>query len=121
PSEVLLQRPDVARAERLLRAANADIGAARANFYPSIGLTAGIGVASAELSGLFEGGSGTWNFVPSIRLPIFDGGRNRALLEVAEAARDIAVASHGPRSQAPRRAGADRIRQRGTRHAGRAA
>lgn len=116
PSEVLLQRPDVARAERLLRAANADIGAARANFYPSIGLTAGIGVASAELSGLFEGGSGTWNFVPSIRLPIFDGGRNRALLEVAEVDRDIAVAEYERAIQAAFREVADALAQQGTIH-----
>ena len=114
PSEVLQQRPDVAQAERLLRAANADIGAARANFYPSIGLTAGIGTASSELSGLFDGGSGTWNFIPSIRMPIFDGGRNRALLEVAEVDRDIAVARYERAVQSAFREVADALAQQGT-------
>jgi multidrug efflux system outer membrane protein len=114
PSEVLQRRPDIAQAERLLRAANADIGAARAAFYPSIGLTAGIGTASSELSGLFDGGSGTWNFVPTIRLPIFDGGRNRALLEVAEVDRDIAIARYEQSIQAAFREVADALVQQGT-------
>jgi len=114
PSEVLQRRPDIAQAERLLRAANANIGAARANFYPSIGLTAGIGTASGELSGLFDGGSGTWNFIPSIRLPLFDGGRNRATLGVAEVDRDIAVARYEQSIQSAFREVADALAQQGT-------
>ena len=114
PSEVLQHRPDIAQAERLLRAANANIGAARANFYPSIGLTAGIGTASSDLSGLFDGGSGTWNFIPSVRLPLFDGGRNRAVLEVAEVDRDIAVARYERSIQAGFREVADALAQQGT-------
>src|SRR5690606_2592182 len=114
PSEVLQRRPDIAQAERLLRAANANIGAARANFYPSIGLTAGIGTGSGELSGLFDGGSGTWNFIPSIRLPLFDGGRNRATLGVAEVDRDIAVARYEQSIQSAFREVADALAQQGT-------
>ncbi len=114
PSEVMQHRPDIAQAERLLRAANANIGAARANFYPSIGLTAGIGTASGELSGLFDGGSGTWNFIPAVRMPIFDGGRNRALLEVAEVDRDIAVARYERSIQSAFREVADALAQQGT-------
>lgn len=94
PSEVLLRRPDVVEAERQLQAANANIGAARAAFYPSISLTASAGTASAALSDLFKGGSGTWAFIPQISLPIFDHGRNRAGLQVAEAERDIRVADY---------------------------
>lgn len=94
PSEVLLRRPDVVQAERQLQAANANIGAARAAFYPRISLTASAGTASAELSDLFGGGSGTWAFIPQISLPIFDHGRNRSGLQVAEAERDIRVAEY---------------------------
>jgi multidrug efflux system outer membrane protein len=114
PSEVLQRRPDVAQAERMLRAANANIGAARAMFFPSIGLTADIGTASSSLSGLFDGGSGAWSFVPSIRLPIFDGGRNRANLEVAQVDRDIAVAQYEKTIQAAFREVADALAQQGT-------
>lgn len=94
PSSVLVQRPDVRAAERNLRAANADIGAARAAFYPSITLTGGIGTASSDLSGLFDGGSGAWSFSPAITLPIFTGGRNQANLEVAEVRRDRHIARY---------------------------
>ena len=94
PSEVLLRRPDVVQAERQLLAANASIGAARAAFYPSISLTASAGTASAALSDLFRAGSGTWTFIPQISLPIFDHGRNRSGLQVAEAERDIRVAEY---------------------------
>jgi multidrug efflux system outer membrane protein len=71
PSEVLLRRPDVQGAEHLLRAANANIGAARAAFFPSITLTGSIGSASSELSGLFDGGTQYWRFVPQVNVPIF--------------------------------------------------
>jgi multidrug efflux system outer membrane protein len=94
PSEVLLRRPDVQGAERLLRAANANIGAARAAFFPSISLTGAIGSASNDLSGLFDSGTSYWTFVPQVNLPIFEGGRLRANLGVATADRDIALAQY---------------------------
>ena len=94
PSAVLRQRPDIQRAEHALRAANANIGAARAAFFPSISLTASAGTASSELSGLFESGSRAWSFSPSISLPIFSGGRNRANLDVAKVRRDQNVARY---------------------------
>lgn len=88
PSAVLRQRPDIRQAEHALRAANANIGAARAAFFPRISLTASAGTASSELSGLFESGSKAWSFSPSVSLPIFSGGRNKANLDVAEVRRD---------------------------------
>jgi multidrug efflux system outer membrane protein len=94
PSEVLLRRPDVRAAEHELRAANADIGAARAAFFPSITLTGSIGSASDELSGLFGNGTQVWSFVPQVRVPIFEGGRLRAGLDVANVDRDIALARY---------------------------
>ncbi|MBC7992414.1 MAG: efflux transporter outer membrane subunit [Rhizobacter sp.] len=94
PSEVLARRPDVRQAEQQLIAANANIGAARANFFPRISLTASAGTASSELSGLFKSGSSAWTFAPQIVLPIFDAGRNKANLDVAQVNRDIAVAQY---------------------------
>jgi multidrug efflux system outer membrane protein len=94
PSELLTQRPDIRAAEQSLIAANANIGAARAAFFPRISLTAGIGTASNELSGLFDDGSGTWSFVPQLVLPIFDAGRNRANLSLTEVRKNIAVANY---------------------------
>jgi multidrug efflux system outer membrane protein len=94
PSEVLLRRPDVRATEHELRAANASIGAARAAFFPSITLTGSIGSASDELSGLFASGTQVWSFVPQIRVPIFEGGRLRGNLQVANADRDIALARY---------------------------
>lgn len=94
PSELLERRPDVLEAERNLRAANADIGAARAAFFPSIALTASQGTASDALSGLFAAGSKAWAFAPQVTLPIFTGGRNRANLRSARVARDIDVAKY---------------------------
>ena len=94
PSEVLLRRPDVLAAEYRLQAQNADIGAARAAFFPSIRLTASAGSASDEFSGLFESGTDSWSFVPRISIPIFQGGRLRAALGVAQADRDIALAEY---------------------------
>lgn len=94
PSDVLLRRPDVLQAEFQLLAANADIGAARAAFFPSITLTGAVGVVSEELSGLFDDGAGTWAFVPRLNLPIFQGGRLRANRDVAIADRDIALARY---------------------------
>jgi outer membrane protein, multidrug efflux system len=94
PSEVLLRRPDVLQAEYLLRAANANIGAARAAFFPSISLTGTVGSASTELSSLFENGTYVWSFVPQVSVPIFQGGRLRANLGATTAERDIALAQY---------------------------
>ena len=94
PSEVLLRRPDVMAAEYALRGANANIGAARAAFFPSIRLTGGVGTSSGELSGLFESGTRVWSFMPQVTLPIFQGGRLRANLGMATADRDIALARY---------------------------
>lgn len=94
PSDLLTHRPDIRAAEQRLQAANANIGAARAAFFPRITLTGSIGTASNDLSGLFEAGSRTWSFVPQLVLPIFDAGRNSANLNLAEARNNIAVADY---------------------------
>ncbi|WP_323878510.1 efflux transporter outer membrane subunit [Aeromonas hydrophila] len=94
PSSLLQQRPDILAAEHSLKAANANIGAARAAFFPTISLTATAGTASNQLSGLFDGGTGTWTFMPQINLPIFDGGKRIADLDVAEVSTRLAVASY---------------------------
>jgi multidrug efflux system outer membrane protein len=109
PAEVLLRRPDVLQAEHQLRAANANIGAARAAFFPSISLTGAIGSASDELSGLFSGGTRFWTFVPQVNLPIFQGGRLRANLDVSKAERDIALARYEQSIQAGFREVADAL------------
>jgi len=93
-SGVLLQRPDILQAENRLKAANANIGAARAAFFPRITLTTVFGTASDQLSGLFKAGSEAWTFSPQIQIPIFDMGSRRAGLKVAQAERDIAVAEY---------------------------
>lgn len=94
PSSLLQQRPDVLAAEHSLKAANANIGAARAAFFPTITLTATAGSASNELSSLFDSGNGTWLFMPKLSLPIFDGGKRTADLDVAEIEAKKAVASY---------------------------
>ncbi|MDR0225978.1 MAG: efflux transporter outer membrane subunit [Burkholderiaceae bacterium] len=94
PSDLLTTRPDIIAAERQLAGARASIGAARAAFFPRIALTARWGTASAELDGLFDGGSRAWAFMPTISLPLFDGGRRRANLELSEVRRDLAVAQY---------------------------
>jgi multidrug efflux system outer membrane protein len=94
PSEVLLRRPDVLAAEHRLRAANADIGAARAAFFPRIALTGSGGTLSGDLSGLFGSGSGVWTFVAGIDVPIFTGGALRAGLDASYVERDLAVAEY---------------------------
>lgn len=94
PSDVLLRRPDVLQAEFELLAANANIGAARAAFFPSIRLTGAVGLVSDDLGDLFDSGSDTWNFSPRIHIPIFQGGRLRAGRDVAIADRDIALARY---------------------------
>ncbi len=84
PSDLLQRRPDILQAEYNLKAANANIGAARAAFFPSISLTANAGSLSPDLSGLFKGGSGTWLFQPQINLPIFNAGSLRASLDYSK-------------------------------------
>lgn len=114
PAEVLQRRPDVLAAERLLRAANADIGAARAAFFPSITLTASAGTQSRSLPDLFGGGSGAWSFMPQINLPIFDAGRRRADLQMTEAQQAIEVAHYEKTLQVAFREVADALAERGT-------
>lgn len=113
-SDVLQQRPDVRAAEHALRASNADIGAARAAFFPRIALTASAGTASSNLSGLFMGGSKAWSFAPSISVPIFDGGANRANLRVAEAQQKIQLATYEKTVQTAFREVADALAERRT-------
>jgi multidrug efflux system outer membrane protein len=94
PSTLLTHRPDIAAAEHRLQAANANIGVARAAYFPQISLTGSFGSASAELDGLFKPGSRAWSYGPSISLPLFDAGRRRELQTLAEARRDEALASY---------------------------
>jgi multidrug efflux system outer membrane protein len=94
PSDLLTRRADIRQAEQQLIAANANIGAARAAFFPRISLTASAGTASSELSGLFRDGSWGFTLAPQALLPIFDAGRNRANLDSAWVGRDIAVAQY---------------------------
>ena len=112
PSSLLLARPDILAAEHNLRAATANIGAARAALFPSISLTASAGSASRELSGLFDSGSGVWSFAPQIRLPIFDGGRNRANVRIAEANQQLALAQYEKTVQIAFREVADALAER---------
>ena len=94
PSDLLVQRPDIQAAEQRLRARNADIGAARAAFFPRITLTGMFGSSSADLSDLFDSGQRAWSFAPQIGLPIFAGGRNQANLDLSLVRKDIAVADY---------------------------
>jgi multidrug efflux system outer membrane protein len=94
PSELLVARPDVLAAEERLRAARANIGAARAAFFPTISLTGAAGFASTALGSLFGGDGLAWSFGPTISLPIFDGGRNKGNLTVAQARENVAVATY---------------------------
>ena len=114
PSAVLRQRPDIQQAEYNLKAANANIGAARAAFFPRITLTGSAGTASSELSGLFDSGSESWSFSPSISLPIFSGGRNRANLDVAEVRRDQNVARYEQTIQTAFQEVSDALQARGS-------
>jgi multidrug efflux system outer membrane protein len=113
-SRILLQRPDVLEAEHTLRSANADIGAARAAFFPSISLTGSGGSESASIGKLFTGAAGVWSFAPTISVPIFDGGANRANLGYARAQDRIAVAQYEKAIQTAFRETADALAQRGT-------
>ncbi len=93
-STLIERRPDILAAEHRLQARNADIGAARAAFFPRISLTGSFGTSSAQMSGLFDSGSRSWSFVPNLSLPLFDAGRNGAGLSLAEARKDSAVAAY---------------------------
>jgi len=114
PSELLTQRPDIRAAEQRLRSMQANIAAARAAFFPRIALTAGVGTASTDLSSLFNSGQNTWSFVPSVSLPIFDSGRNKANLKVAEVRSEIAVTSYEKTIQVAFREVADALAARAT-------
>jgi len=109
PSSVLLRRPDVRATEHLLRAANANIGAARAAFFPTISLVGNAGSASEDLSGLFKSGTGAWTFAPQVTLPIFAGGALSANLDVAHTDRRIAIAQYERSIQAGFREVADAL------------
>jgi outer membrane protein, multidrug efflux system len=112
-SDVLLRRPDILQAENLLKGANANIGAARAAFFPSITLTTAIGSASGQLSGLFGPGSAIWSYAPQVVLPVFDA-RTWSALKVTKVDRDIAVAQYEKAIQSAFREVADALAQRGT-------
>jgi multidrug efflux system outer membrane protein len=109
PSDLLQQRPDIVAAEHRLKAANANIGAARAAFFPTITLTGFAGTASLQLSSLFESGTGAWLFAPQLVMPIFDAGRRQANLDLAEVRRDAAVAEYERTVQAAFRDVADAL------------
>jgi multidrug efflux system outer membrane protein len=112
-SEVLLRRPDILQAEHELKAANANIGAARASLFPRISLTSSVGTASAELSGLFEAGSGTWLFAPQVVMPVFDA-RLWSALEVTKAEQEIALVQYEKAIQTAFREAADTLAVQGT-------
>jgi multidrug efflux system outer membrane protein len=107
-SDVLLRRPDVLQAENLLKAANADIGAARAAFFPRISLTAAFGTASSDLSGLFASGSGAWHYAPQIVMPIFDA-RTWSAHRAAKTQREMAIAQYERAIQVAFREAADAL------------
>lgn len=109
PSDLLQRRPDIRAAEHQLKAANAVIGAARAAFFPTITLTGSAGTSSAELAGLFTGGSAAWSFSPQITLPIFEAGNNKANLDVAKVSKLIEVANYEKAIQSAFREVADAL------------
>lgn len=94
PSDLLMRRPDIWAAEHMLLGANANIGVARAAFFPSIQLTGSVGIASSSLSDLFDSGTGMWNFIPKISLPIFHAGANRANLNHAQVLKRIEIVNY---------------------------
>ncbi|WP_066416008.1 efflux transporter outer membrane subunit [Bordetella ansorpii] len=114
PSDLLTRRPDIRAAEHVLQGANANIGAARAAFFPSISLTGSAGTASASLGGLFEGGSGAWSFAPQITVPIFAGGSLLANLDVAKLQKRIEIANYERAIQSGFREVSDALAGRGT-------
>ena len=113
-STVLLNRPDVLEAEHRLRSANANIGAARAAFFPTVSLTGSGGLASSALSSLFDGGTSFWSIAPQIALTIFDGGAKKASLDYSKAQRDLYVATYEQAVQTAFRETADALARRGT-------
>jgi multidrug efflux system outer membrane protein len=114
PSDLLTRRPDIQQAEAVLRAANANIGAARAAFFPNISLTGSLGTASATLGGLFSGGSLAWSVLPALVAPIFNAGANQANLDVAKLQKDINIATYEKSIQTAFREVADGLAARGT-------
>ena len=114
PSDLLLRRPDILAAEHQLKAANADIGAARAAFFPAIKITATGGVASGQLADLFDANSRTWVFSPEITLPIFTAGKNRAELDAAKIGKLIEVANYEKAIQTAFREVADDLAMQAT-------
>jgi multidrug efflux system outer membrane protein len=114
PSELLVRRPDIMQAEATLRGANANIGAARAAFFPTISLTGNLGTASSALGGLFKAGSLAWSFLPSLTLPIFEAGRLQANLDAATVQKDINVAQYEKTIQTAFREVSDGLAARGT-------
>ncbi|HZF44005.1 MAG TPA: efflux transporter outer membrane subunit [Sphingomonadaceae bacterium] len=112
PSELLTNRPDILEAEEQLRAANADVGAARAAFFPQISLTGALGLASAALNSLFTGDAFTWSAGAGAAVPIFDAGRTRGNLDVAVARRGIATAGYERATQNAFREVSDRLAAR---------
>jgi multidrug efflux system outer membrane protein len=93
-SDLLRRRPDILEAEHQLKGANANIGAARAAFFPRISLTGSAGTASRSLGDLFQSGSSAWAFSPQVSVPIFDGGLNKANLDLAQVRKQIEIASY---------------------------
>ena len=114
PSEVLLNRPDIAQAEAVLRSANANIGVARAAFFPSISLTGAFGGGSTQLSDLFDHATKIWSWAPQISLPIFTGGANISNLRAAEARQKSALADYEAAIQAAFKDVADALAMEGT-------
>ncbi|WP_179403468.1 efflux transporter outer membrane subunit [Burkholderia guangdongensis] len=114
PSDLLTRRPDVMQAEEQLLAANANIGAARAAFFPRISLTAAFGTASPTLGGLFKAGSAAWSFAPQIAAPIFEGGANMANLDLAHVQKRIEIADYEKAIQSAFRDVSDGLAARGT-------
>jgi outer membrane protein, multidrug efflux system len=114
PSDLLTRRPDIAEAEDNLLAANANIGAARAAFFPKVSLTGNFGTLSPTLGGLFKPGSAAWGFSPQITLPIFAGGENKANLDLAHVQKNIQIAQYEKAIQTAFREVADGLAARGT-------
>ncbi len=113
PSDLLVRRPDIRAAEQRLRSANANIGAARAAFFPRISLTAALGLGSNELDSLFDGASKSWSFTPQLVLPLFDYGRRSSNLTLAEVRNNIAVADYEKTIQTAFREVSDALVARG--------
>ncbi|KVL32647.1 multidrug transporter, partial [Burkholderia territorii] len=114
PSDLLTRRPDVMQAEQTLLAANANIGAARAAFFPRISLTGAFGTGSPTLGGLFKAGTAAWSFAPQITMPIFEGGQNIANLNLANVQKRIEIANYEKAIQSAFREVSDGLAARGT-------